>query len=145
MPVRLSALLVLVACANDGLEPPRGLSYAVAMRSCAPNDGPAVAIYLSAAPAPGQEPAPPYLNISVWQPLSALNGSWSVSSNSPQAVASYYSSGTNFEAASEGTVTITSVSSDNTVTGSIDATFPNAGQVRGGFTARWLDRQILCG
>jgi len=144
----LSIVIVLLAgCDSDGIHaPPRDLSHAVAAHSCAPNDGPAVAIYLTSAAVQSLEPSTPYLRAAVWQPLDGLSGrSWSLASGSTQGAAWFHSTATTFEIAIRGKLTVTSVAPDNRVEGIIDVTFPRSGRIRGAFAATWVARTMLCG
>ena len=141
------AIASVVSCGSDGIgAPPPGLPHATVTSTCAPNDGPAVTIYLSAAAAGTLEPSTPYLRIAVWQPLNALSGrSWSLASTSAEGAAWYYATAMGFESATRGNVTVTSVSATNRVRGIVDVTFPSAGRIRGGFDAIWMPQTLLCG
>ena len=144
----LSITVVLPAsCDSDGIHaPPRGLPHAVATRTCAPNDGPAVAIYLTTTAVQTLEPSAPYLRTAVWQPLDGLRGrSWSLASGSTEGAAWFHSTAMTFEIAIRGNVTVTSVSADNRVEGTMDVTFPRSGRIRGGFKATWVAQTMLCG
>jgi hypothetical protein len=146
MPVSIMVFL-LAGCASEGVNaPPPGLPHAAATRSCGPTDGPAVAIYLSAAPVLSLEPSTPYVRVAVWQPLERLTGkSWLLSDGDSDGAAWSYATAEAFEVATRGEVTVTAVSADSSVEGVVDVTFPSAGRVRGGFKARWLSRTLLCG
>ena len=139
--------VLLAACDSDGIHtPPRGLAHALATRSCAPNDGPAVAIYLTSTAVQTLQPSPPYLRVAVWQPLDGLRGrSWSLASGSGEGAAWFHPTVTTFEIATRGSVTVTAVSADNRVEGNMDVTFPRAGRIRGGFKATWIAQTMLCG
>lgn len=143
----LIAMVLLAGCDSDGIHaPPRGLPHAVAARSCAPNDGPAVAIYLTSTAVQTLQPSTPYLRVAVWQPLDGLRGrSWSLASGSSVGAAWFHSTATTFEIATRGSVTVTAVSADNRVEGNMDVTFPRAGRIRGGFKATWIAQTMLCG
>jgi hypothetical protein len=135
-----------VACTSNSIPgPPAGLAHAAATPTCAPTDGPAVAIYLAAAPVGSVEPPAPYLRIDVWQPLGRLAGrSWVLAGSEAEGSAWFYSTATDFEIATRGRVTINAVAPDNTIEGSADLTFPSAGRIRGGFRAAWLSRVVGC-
>ena len=140
------ALVAVLACGADSAVGPSTLSYAVATGSCAPNDGPAVALLLSASPIVSLSPTGPYVAVNVWEPLGALAGqSLSVASGASLGFGVYYKTAGINEGASEGTLTVTSVAADSTVTGIVDLTFPTSGHVSGPFTAKWIPRTFLCG
>jgi hypothetical protein len=144
----LSIMMVpLLGCSQNGaLAPPEGFPHAVAARSCAPNDGPAAVIYLSDAEVESLEPLPPYIRIVIWQPAGALaNRSWSLSASAGEGGAWFHSTTEVHETASSGSVRVSTVSADTSLEGTVDVTFPTAGRIRGGFTARWIARPALCG
>jgi hypothetical protein len=136
----------LIACTSNSIPgPPAGLPHAAATPTCAPTDGPAVAIYLAAVPLGSVEPPAPYLRIDVWQPPVRLAGrSWVLAGSESEGSAWFYSTATDFEIATRGRVTINAVAPDNTIEGSADLTFPSAGRIRGGFRAAWLSRVVGC-
>lgn len=143
---RSIAIALTLACASDGiLGPPSGFPNATAGAFCAPNDGPAVAIYLS--PTPAQlYPSMPYVRVAIWKSLDALTGRvWRVGPGSVDAWATFQVTDTDYESASSGYLTVTSVSADNRIEGTLDIIFPTTGRVRGGFKADWIAQRPLCG
>lgn len=146
--LRMSIVVIpLLGCSQkDPLEPPDGFPHAVAVRSCAPNDGPAVTIYLSSDEVETSEPSPPYLRLAIWQPVGVLaNRTWSLAVSSSEGSASFHATASAHEAAAGGTVTITTVMADTTLQGTVDVIFPTAGRIRGGFTAPYVHPPALCG
>jgi hypothetical protein len=137
-----------MACAADGISgPPFRFTHAAATFACGPADGPAVAIYLTPDPVTSSlEPATPYVRMYIAQPLSALSGRmWILAGSKAQGGAWFHSSGSNSEIATIGYLLATSVSPDNTIEGTVDVTFPNAGRFQGGFHAVWVPSNVLCG
>ena len=148
--VGMSIVIVpLLGCSQKGaLAPPDGFPHAIAVRSCAPNDGAAVTIYLSQAEIETLEPSPPYLRIAIWQPVGALaNRTWSLAVSSAEGSAWFHATTSGFETPSGGTVRVTAVSADSTLEGTVDVTFPTAGRIRGGFSASYVypPAPALCG
>jgi hypothetical protein len=144
----LSIAIVAVTACDSGAThaPPRGLPHAVATSTCAPNDALAIAIYLTAAPAETMEPSAPYLQITIWHSLDAMDGrTWSLSPDSDDGAASFRATPTGFETATRGSITVRSVSDENRVAGTVDVTFPSAGRIRGTFNATWIPSTRLCG
>lgn len=143
----VAAIMSVAGCTSeDVLAPPVGFTHAAATRSCGPADGPAVALYLAADAIDTLEPATPYVRIDVWKAADALVGTWSLSPTSAHGVAARYQlSLGSIESATGGTVVVTAVGRDSTITGSVDLQFPSSGRVRGGFSARWISRTFLCG
>lgn len=141
------AVVPPLGCSQNGvLAPPDGFPHAVAVRSCAPNDGPAVSIYLSRAEVTTLEPTPPYLRIAIWQPVGTVaNRTWSLRIPAGEGSAWFHATTSGHETASSGNVRVTTVSADTTLEGTVDVTFPAAGRIRGGFTAPYIDPPALCG
>jgi len=135
------------ACGADDIPaPPEGLTHALGTRSCGPADGPAVAIYLAAAPVAALEPAAPYVRIDVWEAVDRLTTqAWVLDAGSTTGIASHYSSAGAFEVATSGRIVVTAVDRDTTLVGTVDLDFPSAGRVRGGFRAVWVSSAPLCG
>ena len=140
------ATAVAVGCSSDRVgAPPPGLPYATATPTCAPNDGPAVSIYLTALLEDTLEPSKPYVRIAVWQPLDSLVGrSWVLAPSSEDGSAWYHATAVDFESATNGRLTVTSFSLER-VRGTVDVTFPDAGRIRGAFEATWIPQAELCG
>jgi hypothetical protein len=146
MGIVSAAILMVAACSSDDIPgSPAGLPYAAATPTCGPTDGPAVAIYLSPSPVTSLDPAIPYVRIAVWQPLDRLRErTWTLGEGA--ATAGYFTTQNEFETASSGSVTVTTIDSDSTVRGSAVFTFPTRGTVTGGFRAHWLPvATLLCG
>lgn len=126
--------------------PPDGLPHSAATRSCGPADGPAVAIYLASSPVQALEPSAPYVRFYMWQALNDLAGrSFALTGEAPEGSAWYHRSVSDYEVATSGQISVTSVGSDNTIEGWVDVRFATAGRVRGGFRATWIPGQPLCG
>lgn len=145
----LIAAALVIGCAADKVTaPPNGYQYAAATFSCGPADGPAIRIYFSPTPTTTTQPSTPYLGVSVWQSVAALSGrEWSLASGSADGFAWFQLTAANQEVATSGTLTVTSVSTDNQIEGTVDVTFPSAGHVRSAFKATWIPSPpgVLCG
>ena len=135
-----------MACGGSGISaPPVGFTHAIATHMCGPADGPAVAIYLARDPVTSLQPTTPYVRIYVWQPASALAGrAWLLVGSKSEGGAWFHSTGSDYEFATGGYAIVSSVSSDNTIEGKVNITFPNAGRIRGGFRAVWVPNTVIC-
>lgn len=147
---RLTSLLMVVvvaaACDSNSIEPPFGQFYATAARECiGPLSESGVAIYLGDVPVESPEPSPPYIRIVIREyMLERLSGrTWVVAGNGAEGAAWSFLTGPNPEIATSGEVTVNAVTSDNTIEGRLDLTFPS-GRVAQDFRARWLPRVQLC-
>lgn len=141
------AALPLLACTSEPtITHADVFDYAAARRQCGPADGPAVSVYLAAAPIESLEPSPPYVRIDVWQTLEQIAGrSWNLTATSEEGGALYFRTATDHETVTSGHLTVTGVAEDNTITGSVDVVFPTAGRIRTEFSAPWIPSSMLCG
>jgi hypothetical protein len=135
-----------MACSSDSVSAPlRGFVYSAAVAQCGPADGPAVAIYLSPNPVESIEPSEPFVRVYVPVQLSQLTGHvWQIESINSIAGAWFRPNASTYELADSGYLVVTSIGSDNTVTGSIDLRFPIAGHIKSSFHAAWLPSHSLC-
>jgi hypothetical protein len=136
-----------MACGGSGISaPPVGFTYAAATRTCGPADGPAVAIYLTPDPVTSLEPATPFVRMYVAESVNALAGrTWILAGSKSAGGAWFHSAASNYEIATGGYMIVSSVSTDNTIEGKVNISFPNAGRIRGGFRAAWVPSTVLCG
>lgn len=131
----------LTACPQDRItEPISNLPVATASPSCGPADGPAVEITLAASDNPAGTPR---ANVAIYTSLSTLKGRWTLAPD--VGVASYMTAAGTGELARSGTVVIETVDAANTVTGTVQLVFPDAGMIRGRFRATWIARTVRCG
>jgi hypothetical protein len=124
------------------------LPAAIAMRSCGPADGPAVVLQLAATPeAAAAVPRQPGVQVSIWQPLPALPGrTWHITPDGTgQGSGARWRAGPDDPVPADGTVTVETVSADQTVTGRLDLRFADDTRLRQAFHAAWVERVILCG
>ena len=132
-------------------DPPDGLPYAYAMDECAPWDGAATLITLSAdtirAGAPwGSEVQRPHVWMSVYQPARALAGHRFEIDQERIAGAMRCEPGVSLcEPARSGYVEVVGREEDGSLRGSFRLEFDDGTRVEGGFRAQWFARKILCG
>jgi hypothetical protein len=146
--LRLSLVVVFAtACSSDGVSAPlRVFTYAAAQFQCGPADGPAVAIYLAPMPVGSLEPSTPYVRIYVPVALNHLTGRiWPISDGNSEASAWFRPNGSSSELATSGYMSVSSIDPDNSVSGTVDIRFPDAGRIRSVFRAKWLPQPALCG
>jgi hypothetical protein len=135
-----------MACSSDATSPLfRGFVYSAAAFQCGPADGPAVAIYLAPNPVGSIEPSAPFVRVYVPVQLDQLTAHvWPIASNT-EAGAWFHADASSSELAESGYMIVSSVDSDNTITGSVDLRFPDAGHIKTAFSAKWQPNNILCG
>ncbi len=125
---------------------PERLPHAVAVRDCAPWDGPAVTIYLSAASADSTPPPPPHLQLSLWRSATELErNTFAWPAETQEAAATWCETDDACRAAPTGRVRIRRVWPDSLIEGEFDLQFDGRISVGGGFRAVWLETRIMCG
>jgi hypothetical protein len=143
-----SCALVVVfamACSSDSVSPgSKAFAYSTVTPQCGPADGPAAAVYLAPSLAGATGESAPYVRVYVAVSVDQLTGLWPITTNS-NAAASFQSDASAYEVAESGYMFVRSVDSDNTVTGSVDLQFPNAGHIKTDFRAKFRPTSILCG
>lgn len=139
--------LCLAACTAEPAGPlPPAFAQARATRTCGPADGPAVAIYLAGAAITAVDPPAPFIRVALWQGISEITRQdWPLADTSSLGSAWYFPDAASPQATTGGTLHISSIGTDSSVTGTITVDFPGIGRVSGGFHAPWLSRTVLCG
>lgn len=146
----LAALAGLMACQGAGGRPPadrlpEGYSHSYAMRSCAPWDGPAVAVYLTSSPADSTSIPTPYLGLSVYRsPTDVVGQRYEWPAREQVAGAFRCRAEGDCEASSEGYIRLDASLPDGTLIGAFVARFPHD-TLAGGFRAVWLEKRMFCG
>lgn len=117
--------------------------YAVIRNSCAPWDGPAVAIYLTKTQVTSNDVPFPYIGISLWRSFPPpLNQP--ISLQAEQGAGNRCRSSQECESAVAATVTFTSYD-DNGAAGTYELKFKNGEVERGSFQGRWQRIRQFCG
>jgi hypothetical protein len=147
-------LIAILACQLGGPArqlpgAPAGLPHAYAHRTCAPWDGPAVAVYLTPVPLDTNVQFPPamtYVQITIWRGLDRLPGTTLSWPTTEQIGSVNRCSGQRgCEQATRANVRFRSADSAGMLDGEVEATFPGGATTRGGFRARWRDERVFCG
>jgi hypothetical protein len=142
-------LAALLGCTDDILPPRVNFADAIAMPSCGPADGGAVAIFLTSQPIQSDAPSPPYLRINIWRSLAELNNqTFPLEPSSASAFAAYFAVDATPVNAVGGSAVIFSASPETGITGQINAVIPDHGVINGTFSARWIPTRTtldLCG
>ena len=140
------ALVVVfaVACGSDSISPSfKAFAYSSVTPQCGPADGPAVAVFVAPTLAGANGESAPYVRVYVAVSVDQLAGVWPITTNS-DATAWFQSNGSTSEVAESGYMFVSSVDSDNTVTGYVDLQFPNAGHIKTDFRAKFRASSIVC-
>ena len=70
----LATLVEVVAIATTATSAPTAFSYGIIQSSCAPWDGPAIAMTLTTEPAQCKRTSAPFLSIGIWRGLPLQSG-----------------------------------------------------------------------
>ncbi len=151
MPVtrmlRLSLVVAFaMACSSDAVSAPfRGFVYSAAAFACGPADGPAVAIYLAPNPVGSIGPSAPFVRVYVAVQVDQLTAHvWPVAGTNAEAGAWFHPDASTYEMAESGYMIVSSVDLQNTITGSVDLRFHDAGHIKTAFSAKWQPSNVLC-
>ena len=149
-PARRSILflaLVLVwisAYAKDRVG--QSFSHTLISHSCAPWDGPALALYLTSTPASCGKVEGPYLSIYIWRDLPA-NGPKTIvfKEGGDNGGASRCMKANECERATSGRVSFSKFGENGEVRGTYEFHFKDGSVEQGSFNAEWCHERIICG
>ncbi len=147
--ILLLSALCLVGCTSSSDEistvPPAGYPLAFVMRDCAPWDGPAVAILLTAHAAESLGTGFPLVRLMIYPRDTLVAGRTYRWPEQPEmAMGNRCEAAIDCEAATSGEITLTELRADTAV-GQARLLFANGTEIVGGFRAAWLHRQVMCG
>jgi hypothetical protein len=142
----LATLLLAAACRSNGPSGPAlHLPVAEATSSCAPADGPAVALLLATATDLAAAPVPPLVHVIVFRSRSALAGHSLELTPDVGAASLQRGPDAPLQQATTARLTVDAVAADGTVTGVVQLRFPDGSRVSQRFRAPWRERPALCG
>jgi hypothetical protein len=115
--------------------------------SCAPWDGPAIAITLASRPfEPKSEPKPPSLNINIWKDLPLHDGqTLSLGSSQTGSAIRCMKEGGACEVATSAEIRIDRFKAGSGASGHYEFHFKNGDTLSGAFDVKWVDVRMMCG
>ena len=145
------AALALIACGTEPSDTPSAqplpeFPFATASPDCAPWDGPAVAILLTATGDTLPPAAAPYLHIGLYDTRDRLlrrTIRWPA--DAQVGGASWCVDGDDCMAADSGIVRLEAIESDSVLPGRLRLVFPGGAVLDGSFRAIWRPRLAMCG
>ena len=145
----LLATTVALAACGDVITSPDLFPSAIAQRTCGPTDGPAVNILLARDSVATLGAPRLAINLTLWRGVGALPGRrFLLAQDSDDGFASLTSVPVGLSSLwvpLTGRVDIRRVTSDTSIVGFVDITFPDGERFARTFTARWQSASILCG
>lgn len=152
---RLVGILILSASCGIGCDtssdlapfaPPSGYPLAFVMHECAPWDGPALAIVLTAHALDSLDAAHPLARVVIYPRGESMTGhTYRWPSDPEMAAGNRCASKDSCEMATAGQVTLGTVRPDTAVDGQVLLRFASGEEIAGGFRAVWLPRRVMCG
>ncbi len=153
------AAMLLSTCAEPAAipSPPEGYPYAYAMTDCAPWDGVATSIFLSAdtlgnAVPAGSEVVPPFVRVSIYEAAVELPGRRFEIDGARSAGAERCERSGDCRVATGGWIRVRADATRERLAGDFELEFgpdPVSGRdadtLRGGFRAEWRQRSVMCG
>jgi hypothetical protein len=116
------------------------------MADCAPWDGPATTVYLTAAPGDSLRMPAPFLRLTVYRRVSGLPGSrFEWPAREQVAAGNRCMTEESCEVAGSGQIRFHAGQSDSLLAGEFELHFSDGSVEQGRFRAIWVARRILCG
>ncbi len=137
------ALTVIAAIAS-----PDGSSFSngTMQSSCAPWDGPAIAITLTTEPAQCKRIAGPYLSLAIWRGLPIHEGQIvKFGSGSDAGWAARCAKEGDCKPAQSGTIIFENYQERSSATGRYELQFKDGGSLKGTFAVKWCEERVICG
>jgi hypothetical protein len=126
-------------------NPPDDFAFAYASPSCAPWDGRAVEILLTATPSSSPEDARPQLRLAIYPRTPKLEGTTYRWPADQEMATGARCDADSCHTAPAGEVHLGAVHPDSTLDGTVTLRFGPADVLTGGFRAIWRSRRMLCG
>ena len=137
------ALTVIAAIAS-----PDGSSFSngTMQSSCAPWDGPAIAITLTTEPAQCKRIAGPYLSLAIWRGVPIHAGQVvKFGSGSDAGWAARCAKEGDCKPAQSGTIIFENYQERSRATGRYELQFKGGGSLKGTFAVKWCEERVICG
>ena len=126
--------------------PPSGYPLAFVMRDCAPWDGPAIAIVLTAHALDSLKAVHPLVRVMIYPRGESMTGhTYRWPSDPEMAAGNRCVSEDSCEMATAGQITLGTVRLDTAMVGQVRLQFASGDEIAGGFRAVWLQRRVPCG
>lgn len=149
MPCRIQSVLAtvvaVVAIAVTAVSAPAGFSYGTIQSSCAPWDGPAIAVTLTNEPAQCKRTSGPFISIGIWRGLPVQAGRVvKFAPGSDAGFASRCKKEGDCERAQSGTITFDRYEEGSGASGRYELHFKGDETLSATFDVKWCDERAIC-
>jgi len=142
----MAAFLALTAFAAIASPDRSAFSYGTMQSSCAPWDGPAIAITLTTEPAQCKRIAGPYLSLAIWRDLPIHEGQVvKFGPGSDAGWAALCVKEGDCKPAQSGTIIFDSYQERSGAAGRYELQFKDGETLKGNFTVKWCEERVICG
>ncbi|HME34056.1 MAG TPA: hypothetical protein VKF84_02375 [Candidatus Sulfotelmatobacter sp.] len=142
------ALLVFSLAAIAAIASPDGpsFSYGTMQSSCAPWDGPAIAITLTTEPAQCKRIAGPYISIAIWRGVPIHEGQVvKFGPGSDAGWAARCAKEGDCKPAQSGTIMFDNYQERSSAAGHYELQFKDGEILKGTFAVKWCEERVVCG
>jgi len=140
------ALIVLLTVAGVAFSARLPFSYGLIQSSCAPWDGPAIAITLTSEPAQCERVTGPYISMGVWRGLPIHAGQVvKFGAGSDAGFASRCAKEGDCQRAESGTIVFEKYEEGSDARGLYELHFKGGETVKGNFDVQWCKTRAICG
>jgi hypothetical protein len=144
--VVLTTFLAVVAVATTATSAPNPFSYGTMQSSCAPWDGPGIAITLTNEPAQCKRTSEPFISIAIWRGLPLQSGQVvKFTPGSDAGFASRCKKEGNCERTQSGTIMFDRYEVGSGASGRYELHFKGDDTLSGTFEVKWCQERVVCG
>ena len=141
-----AAMLALTAIAASAKEDGRNFSYGVMQSSCAPWDGPAVALRLTTEPAECKKLSGPFLSIAIWRGLPIHAGqTFNFGAGSNAGTVARCAKDGDCKLSQSATITFDKYQDRVSAAGHYELQFKDGEVLKGSFEVKWCEERVFCG
>ena len=142
----LATIIAVVAIATTAISAPTAFSYGTMQSSCAPWDGPAIAITLTSEPAQCKRTSEPFISIGIWRGLPLQSGQVvKFGQGSDAGFASRCKKEGDCERALSGSITFARYEVGAGASGRYELHFKGDDTLSGTFEVKWCEEPVICG
>jgi hypothetical protein len=144
--VAITAVLALAAIAATASPDESPFSYGTMQSSCAPWDGPAIAITLTREPAQCKRVAGPYISLAIWRGVPIHAGQVvKFGPGTDTGWAARCAKEGDCNPAQSGTIVFDHYQERSSAAGHYELQFKSGETMKGSFAVKWCEERVICG